>query len=301
MQSFSPAVQKAIGREQPYALVEAAVAGARASGFGGVSFDLIYGLPGQTDETWADTLSRAVSLGPDRLSVFGYAHVPWMKRNQRQIDASALPGAEARYRMLLAAGERLREAGYVPVGLDHFARPDDPLAVAERGGTLQRNFQGYSTHAGCDVVGLGASSISGFERAYAQNEKGLRAYYAALDAGRLPTSKGVALSGEDRLRRAVITELMCHLSLDVRRVEARFDLRFAEHFAGALLRLRPLEAEGLVTVTPARVTVTERGRPFLRHAAMAFDAYLDGPSATGRSATERSPSQPARPQYSQTV
>ena len=300
VQSFDPRVQAAIGREQPFRRVEEAVAEARRRGFGGLSFDLIYGLPGQTAETWADTLDKAVRLGPDRLSVFGYAHVPWMKQNQQQIDASALPGAEARYRMLLAAGDALRAAGYVPIGLDHFARPDDPLAAAERAGTLQRNFQGYSTHAGCDVVGLGASSISGFERAYAQNEKGLRAYYAALDAGRLPTARGVALTREDRLRRAVIGELMCHLALDVRAVEARYGLRFEEHFARALDELRRLEAEGLVAVRPDRIAVTERGRPFLRHAAMAFDPTLS-PPGPGVPGAPSSPSTSPRPRYSQTV
>jgi oxygen-independent coproporphyrinogen-3 oxidase len=294
VQSFDPDVQRAIGREQPFHAVEEAVLSARACGFVGVSFDLIYGLPCQTEASWAATLQQVLALSPDRASVFGYAHVPWMKRNQQRIDAAALPGAETRYRMLTAAGETLGAAGYVPVGLDHFARPEDPLAVAARTGTLHRNFQGYSTRAGCDVLGLGVSSISGFERAYAQNEKGLRRYYDALDDGRLPTTRGVALTREDRLRRAVISEIMCHLSLDVRRLEARSDIGFDEHFADALRRLQPLRAEGLVEVTADRIAVPPDARPFLRHVAMAFDAYA-APEADSSAAPA------SRPRYSQTV
>lgn len=289
VQSFDARVQEAIGRVQPYEEVEAAVRAARAHGFEGLSLDLIYGLPHQTEQTWRRTLALAAGLAPDRVSVFGYAHVPWMKRHQLRIDAAALPGPAERYAMLLAAGDVLGAAGFRAIGLDHFARPEDPLARAQEAGTLQRNFQGYSTHAGCDVVGLGASAISGYERAYAQNEKGLKPYYAALDAGRLPTARGVALSPEDRRRRAAIERLMCDLALDVPAFEARYGLRFEAHFARALERLRPLEAEGLVTVAPERIAVTALGRPFVRSVAMAFDAYLD----------EEAPAR--RPRYSQTV
>ena len=290
VQSFDPVVQRAIGRVQPYEDVARAVEAARRAGFTGLSFDLIYGLPHQTEATWRRTLDQALTLGPDRLSVFGYAHVPWMKKHQQLIDVAALPGPAERYAMLLAAGDACAEVGYRSIGLDHFARPGDPLVRAFEEKTIQRNFQGYSTHAGCDVIGLGVSSISSFERAYAQNEKGLRDYYAALDAGTLPTARGVALSPEDRRRRDAIERIMCDLALDIPAFERKYGLRFGKHFAQALGRLHALEAEGLVDVTSDRIAVTERGRPFIRSVAAAFDAYL---------ATETTA--PARPRYSQAV
>jgi oxygen-independent coproporphyrinogen-3 oxidase len=289
VQSFDAVVQEAIGRVQPFETVRQAVAWARDLGFEGLSFDLIYGLPYQTPERFAQSLDLAASLAPDRLSVFGYAHVPWMKKHQRLIDADALPDAEARLRLYALAFETLTARGYRHVGMDHFARPDDPLCQAQDAGTLHRNFQGYATHADCALLGFGASAIGGFDRVYAQNEKGLRAYYAALDAGRLPVARGLALSDEDVLRRHVITRLMCDFALDKRAVEAHFGIDFDYHFADALRQLRLLEAEGVVVLGRDRIVVPERGRPFVRNAALPFDAYLDRAGAT------------AAPRYSQSV
>ncbi len=289
VQSFDPVVQEAIGRVQPFEQVRQATEWARALGFEGLSFDLIYGLPHQTPERFARTLDLAASLGPDRLSVFGYAHVPWMKKHQQLISEEALPDPEARLRLYALAFDALTARGYRHVGMDHFARPDDPLCQAQDAGTLHRNFQGYATHAECALLGFGTSAIGGFGRTYAQNEKGLSAYYDTLDAGRLPIARGLVLSDEDVLRRHVITRLMCDFALDKRAVEVRFGIDFDAHFADALDDLAALEAAGVVVLGSDRIVVTERGRPFVRNAAMAFDAYLDRAGAT------------AAPRYSQTV
>ena len=290
VQSFDPAVQKAIGRVQPFEQVRQATEWARTLRFDGLSFDLIYGLPHQTPERFARTLDLAASLGPDRLSVFGYAHVPWMKKHQQLIDAEALPDAEDRLRLYALAFETLTARGYRHVGMDHFARPDDPLCRAQDAGTLHRNFQGYATHADCALLGFGASAIGGLGRAYAQNEKGLPAYYAAIDADRLPIARGLELDDEDVLRRHVITRLMCDFALDKRTVETRFGIDFDRHFAAALGDLAALEADGVVVLGTDHLVVPERGRPFVRNVAMAFDAYIK--QDTGASAA---------PRYSQTV
>ena len=289
VQSFDPRVQAAIGRVQPFSKVAEAVALAHYDGFRGIAFDLLYGLPHQTPETWGRTLDQALSLRPDRLSVFGYAHVPWMKKHQRLIDDAALPGPEERLRLFALAWERLTAAGYRHVGMDHFARPDDPLCLAQDAGTLQRNFQGYSTHAGCDLLGFGVSAIGGLARHYVQNEKGLPAYYGALDAGTLPVTRGLALTDEDVLRRHVIMRIMCDFALDKWAVETAFGVAFDAHFDGVLRALAELERLGVVVLGPDRIVVTEQGRPFVRNVAMAFDAYL------------RPAAQAERPRYSQTV
>lgn len=274
VQTFDPVVQEAIGRVQPYDTVAAVVASARRVGFTSLNLDLLYGLPHQTPARFARTLERAVQLAPERLAVFGYAHVPWLKRHQRLIPEDALPGPEERLELAALAAEWLTDAGYVAIGMDHYARPDDALAVAFREGTLQRNFQGYTTHAGSDLVGLGLSAISAVGAVYAQNTKGLAAYYAALDAAALPVERGLVLSAEDRLRRYVIHELMCRFVVDKRAVEAAHGVVFDQHFADALEALAELEALGVVALGPDRIAVTERGRPFVRNVAMAFDAYL---------------------------
>jgi oxygen-independent coproporphyrinogen III oxidase len=288
VQSFDPVVQEAIGRVQPFETVAGVVARARYEGIAEVGFDLLYGLPHQTPARFADTVARTIALRPDRVSVFGYAHVPWMKPHQRLIPTHLLPGPEERLALFALAHERLTDAGYVAVGMDHFARPDDPLAIAQEAGTLHRTFQGYTTHAGTDLVGLGVSAVSMFDRAYAQNVKGLPPYYAAVNAGRLPTERGLSLTDEDVLRRDVIGQLMCNFTLDRAAVEERFGISFADHFADAFDTLAELEALGVAVVGPERIEVTERGRPFVRNVAMAFDAYLPKQS-------------PSAPRYSQTV
>lgn len=280
VQSFDPLVQEAIGRVQPVGLVASITARARYEGFRGINFDLLYGLPHQTPERFARTLDTAIALEPHRVSLFGYAHVPWMKKHQRLIPEDSLPGPDARLALFAQAYERFTASGYIPVGMDHFALPDDPLAQAQAAGALHRNFQGYTTRAGdADVVGFGVSAISDLGRAYVQNHKGLLAYYRAIESGTLPTGRGLTLTAEDRLRRRVIGDLMCRLAIEKGTIEADHDIRFDEHFAEALSRLAELEALGVVVLAPERVLVTERGRPFVRNAAMAFDAYLRQPGA----------------------
>lgn len=276
VQTFDPVVQQAIGRVQPVEVVAAACGRARYEGFRGISFDLIYGLPHQSRRSFERTLREVVHLAPDRVAVFGYAHVPWMKKHQRVIDEAALPGPDQRLELADLARERLVASGYVPVGMDHFARPGDPLAVAQERGDLRRNFQGYATRGGdADVVGFGVSAISDLGKAYAQNARGLPAYYRAVASGVLPTERGVRLTDDDVLRRHVIHELMCSFRLDLASVEARFGVTFDSYFAGALDRLGELVELGLVEVGRDTIDVTEQGRPFVRNVAMAFDAYLE--------------------------
>lgn len=290
VQDFDAEVQAAIGRVQPVEMVARATEAARRLGFEGVSYDLIYGLPHQRVDRFAATVDQVIALAPDRLSVFSYAHVPWMKKHQQVIDTAWLPSPEEKLRILLMTTERLTTTGgYRYVGMDHFARPEDSLCAALDAGTMQRNFQGYSTHAGSTLYGFGLSAISQLDDAYAQNEKDLRAYYAALDAGRLPVYRGYALDADDRLRRHVIMRLMSTFALDIPEVEARYDLCFADYFADALDALRALEADGLVVCTPRQLRVTGRGRFFIRNIAMPFDAYLARRTAS------------SQPQYSQTV
>jgi oxygen-independent coproporphyrinogen III oxidase len=279
VQCFDPDVQLAIGRIQPHELVRKAVDNSRETGFSGIAFDLIYGLPHQTPERFARTLERTVSMAPDRISVFSYAHVPWMKRHQRLIDEAALPSPEAKIGLFLLAIEKLTSAGYVRIGMDHFARKGDSLAVALAGGGLYRNFQGYSTHAGLDVLALGVSGISQLDRGFAQNVKDIPAYYAAVRDGRLPTERGLVLSDDDRVRRDVINTLMCHMSIDTGVIEKRWEIDFDAYFPGVRHALQALEQDGLVRGALDRVVeVTDTGRLFVRNVAMLFDAYLKAPS-----------------------
>ena len=274
VQDLDAGVQAAIGRIQPYELVAQATEWSREAGFDGISYDLIYGLPRQTRDTFAATTEQVIELCPDRLSVFSYAHVPWMKKHQALINESELPSTEEKLLMLVDTSQRLVEAGYDFVGMDHFARPEDSLAEARRNGTMQRNFQGYSTHAGHGLLGFGTSSISQLDGAYAQNEKDLRAYYDAVDAGEPPVYRGYQLTEEDRLRREVIMSIMCRFELDERRIEDEFGVEFREHFANALEDLPELQDDGLIIRTDDGFVVTETGRYFVRNIAMPFDGYL---------------------------
>lgn len=274
VQDFDPEVQEAIGRVQPLALVEEATERARRLGFESISYDLIYGLPHQTTGRFEETIGETLRLRPDRLSLFSYAHVPQIKKHQRLIETDWLPSPAEKLRIFLMAAERLTVAGYRYIGMDHFALPEDPLCAALDAGTMQRNFQGYSTHAGTTLLGVGLSSISQTPDAYAQNEKGLPGYYAAVNARRLPIYRGYRLNEDDRLRRHVIMELMCTFALDVRAVEKAFAIDFADYFAEALSDLEPLAEDGLIDLAPDRLKVTETGRFFIRNIAMPFDRYL---------------------------
>lgn len=276
VQDFDPAVQQAINRIQPLAMTAELLSAARTTGYQSVSVDLIYGLPHQTVASFGRTLETVIELAPDRLSVFGYAHMPHLFKMQRQIDDAALPPPATRLALLGLAIEMLTSAGYVYIGMDHFARPGDELVRAQRNGTLQRNFQGYSTRADTDMIGLGVSSIGKVGDVYAQNAKDLPAYGAALEAGRLPLARGVRLTAGDRLRRDVITQLMCNLELPFAHVEAAHAIRFADHFARELETLREFGRDGLLTVAGDRLTIHPAGRMYVRNIAMAFDAYLAG-------------------------
>ncbi|WP_321783354.1 oxygen-independent coproporphyrinogen III oxidase [Paraburkholderia sp. J94] len=274
VQDFDPVVQEAVNRVQPLDMTVNVMNAAREHGFESISVDLIYGLPHQTVQSFRRTLDTILMLAPDRLSVFGYAHMPQLFKMQRQIDAAALPTPATRLALLQLVVEQLTDAGYVYIGMDHFALPTDELARAQAKRTLHRNFQGYSTRADCDLIGFGASSIGKVGDVYAQNAKELPAYGAAIDAGRLAISRGVRLSADDRLRRDIITELMCNLELRFDEFEAAYGVRFLSAFAPELERLRGFEADGLVARSSNRLEVLPAGRMFVRNIAMVFDRYL---------------------------
>jgi oxygen-independent coproporphyrinogen-3 oxidase len=272
VQSFDPRVQQAINRIQTFAETEAAVAGLRAHGVGAINFDLIYGLPHQTVASCIDTVERAVTLRPDRLSVFGYAHVPSFKRHQRKIDAAALPAIAERWAQFAAIADALVAAGYVQVGLDHFALPDDPLAEAAAAGKLARNFQGYTTDAAPTLIGLGASAIGQLPPGYVQNAVLIADYLARIADGRLPVARGYSLSRDDRLRGRIIARLMCNYEVDVADICDRFgedpDVVYP---TDALARM---EEDGLVERARYAVRVLPAARPLVRSVAAAFDAHL---------------------------
>jgi len=274
IQDFDRTVQAAINRIQSVEETRAVLDAARASGFRSTSVDLIYGLPRQTVANFRRTLEQVIELAPDRVATYAYAHLPDRFKAQRRINAADLPSAAQRLELLGLTVEMLTAAGYRYIGMDHFARPNDDLARAQEAGTLQRNFQGYSTHGDCDLIGLGVSAISHVGATFSQNERELRDYYAALEEGRLPIVRGIELDDDDILRADVIQQLMCHDRLDIAAFEARYGLDFATYFAPELERLRALAQDGLIEIRPTFLTVTARGRFLLRNIAMCFDAHL---------------------------
>jgi oxygen-independent coproporphyrinogen-3 oxidase len=279
VQDTNPRVQLAIHRIQPPVVNEQAFAWLREAGFGSINVDLIYGLPLQTPETFARTIADVLRLGPDRLSVFSYAHVPWIKPAQKIFDDRAqLPGPEEKLAMFAVAHRQLTDAGFIDIGLDHFARPDDALAIAQRAGTLHRNFQGYSTQAGASLYGFGISSISSTPDTYRQNQKSLPEWRAALDAGQLPIERGLRLTADDKRRRTVVMRLMCDRRLNFGRLSAELGVEFEREYATEIESLVELMVDGLVTTTPEGIEVTSAGVPLLRVIAMRFDArYVAGP------------------------
>jgi oxygen-independent coproporphyrinogen III oxidase len=282
VQDFDPAVQKAVHRIQPEALVRRVVAESRAAGFRSVNFDLIYGLPKQTLDSFNATLDKAIALDPDRIALYSYAHLPTVFKPQRRILDADLPSAEAKLQILTLAIGRLTRAGYLYIGMDHFARPDDELAIAQRRGRLQRNFQGYSAYPESDLIGFGLSAIGRVGPTYYQNHKRLDDYTAALDAGHLPVARGLELSHDDLLRRAVIQALACHFRLSIESIEDAYLIDFKEYFARKLADLRRLQDEGLVDLSDEWITVTPRGRLLVRIVCMAFDRYLREAQARAR-------------------
>lgn len=276
VQDTNPVVQLAIHRVQPLDQTRQAVEWLRAEGFQSVSFDLIFGLPHQTADSFARTVDEVLTLQPDRLAVFSYAHVPWIKPSQRIFEKQHnLPSTEEKLKMLATAVRKLTGAGMVYIGMDHFARADDELAIAQREGTLQRNFQGYSTRGGASIYAFGMSSISQTGDSYRQNIKELPEYRAALDAGRLPLERGVILSDEDRARRQVIMRIMCDRRLDYADMARRLGVDFKMKFAREIESLDALEADGLLQRSERGFVVTGVGALLIRVIAMRFDAYLD--------------------------
>jgi oxygen-independent coproporphyrinogen-3 oxidase len=275
VQDFEPKVQEAVHRIQPREMTEQVLGWVRELGFTSINFDLIYGLPHQTVESFNRTLDIVLALQPDRLAVFSYAHVPWVKPAQKILEQKVLPSAEVKLQLLKLVIERLTENNrYVYIGMDHFARPDDELALAQEKKQLQRNFQGYSTHGGADIYSFGMSAISQIPDAYWQNEKDLKKYYAALDAGRAPLTRGYVVSDEDKARRETIMRVMCDLSLDYTAMSQRLGFDFASHFERELESLAGFEADGLVKRCPTGLEVTDTGRLFIRNIAMCFDNTL---------------------------
>lgn len=274
VQDFDPAVQEAVNRIQPQEDTLAVLDAAREAGIPGINLDLIYGLPRQNERSFTATLEQVIEARPDRLAIYSYAHMPSVFKAQRQLDAAELPTPELKLKLLQLTVERLTAAGYVYIGMDHFAVPEDELVRAMQDGTLQRNFQGYSTRAECDMIGLGMSAIGSVGDAYAQNFKTIPQYYAALDAGRLPVWRGVELTADDRIRRTVIRTLMCEGRLDYRELGERLGIDFRRYFAAELADLVPFALDGLVQLAPEGLRLTGPGRLLMRAVAMTFDAWL---------------------------
>jgi oxygen-independent coproporphyrinogen-3 oxidase len=274
VQDFNPKVQKAVNRIQPEDMTREVLDWAHEVGFESVNLDLIYGLPHQTMASFEKTLERIIDIDPDRIAVFNYAHVPWLKKHMALIRAEDLPTPEEKLRISVRTIEMLNAAGYRYVGMDHFAKPDNELALAQQNKSLYRNFQGYTTHAGTDLYGFGITSIGQFDRMYAQNVKTLPEYYEAMDAGHLATHVGYRLSDDDLLRRDVIMTLMCDFELDKRAIEKKWNIVFDDYFPDAYERLQELVDDNLVSITDDRITVNGTGILVIRNAAMAFDAYL---------------------------
>ncbi|HWY32219.1 MAG TPA: oxygen-independent coproporphyrinogen III oxidase [Candidatus Acidoferrum sp.] len=275
VQDFDPQVQEAVHRLQPRELTQQTLDWARELGFGSVNFDLIYGLPFQTVATFTQTLETVLAMEPDRLAVFSYAHVPWIKPAQKILEQKILPSPEVKLDLLKLGIERLTAEGrYVYIGMDHFARPADELVTAQRQKTLQRNFQGYSTRGEADIYAFGMSAISQIPGAYWQNEKELPAYVAALDAGRTPLARGYVLTDDDKIRRATIMRVMCDLTLDYAAMSEKLGINFQEYFGPELAALAPFAADGLVKTRAEGLEVTNAGRLFIRNIAMTFDNTL---------------------------
>ena len=291
VQDFDPAVQAAVNRIQSVEETVAIIDACREGGMRSVNVDLIYGLPKQNHAGFSRTLDTVVAARPDRLAVYSYAHLPEMFKAQRQIDAADLPTATEKLGLLQLAIEKLTAAGYVYIGMDHFALPDDELATAQQRGGLHRNFMGYTTHADTDLVGLGVSAISHIGDSFSQNPRDLPSWQIALDEGRLPVFRGMRLTEDDQLRADLIQRLMCQGEIPIGALERRYLIDFRDYFASSLERLQPLVDDGLVRIEPDRIVSTSRGRLLLRNIAMCFDHYLDQPAHD----------QPATPRFSRAI
>jgi len=274
VQDFDERVQRAVNRIQNYELVRDRLQTARDCGVQSVNMDLIYGLPFQSVETFGRTLDKVIELRPDRLSVFNYAHLPERFKPQRRINAEDLPTPAEKLGIFQLTVERLQDAGYVYIGMDHFALESDSMVKAQQEGTLQRNFQGYSTHADTDLIAIGVSSIASIGDSYSQNSSDMETYRELIQSRQLPVVRGLLLSDEDRLRKQVITQLICHFRLDFGRIEAAWNIRFTEHFAAELAQLQEMAADDLLEIDDRSIRVKPRGRFLIRNICMVFDEYL---------------------------
>ncbi len=274
VQDVDEKVQKAVNRIQPIKETQAIIDACRENNAHSVSIDLIYGLPLQTVDGFAKTLQTAIEMNPDRMSVFNYAHLPHIFKPQRRINADELPSSEEKLEILQQSIETLTQAGYEYIGMDHFAKPNDELAIAQAEGSLHRNFQGYTTHAECDLVAMGVSSISSVHNSYSQNEKDIDGYYAAIKANRLPIIRGLSLTQDDVLRREIIQQLSCHFKLDFETIEQQFKINFSDYFEVELKDLLPMQDDDLLVLSGKSIQVTPRGRMLIRNICMVFDLHL---------------------------
>jgi oxygen-independent coproporphyrinogen III oxidase len=278
IQDFNPDVQRIVRRIQPYEQTKALFDLCRALAFESINIDLIYGLPLQTPASFLESVNKVIDLGPDRVAMFSYAHVPWLKKQQGAI-ARFVPQGMDKFQIFRTGIERFTSAGYLYIGMDHFARPDDELCVAQKNRTLHRNFQGYTTKAGADLLAFGVSSISGIDRTYAQNQRDLKDYYATIERQELPIMRGMHLNDDDIIRRSVISRLLCHCVLHKKEIESEFGIRFDEYFADEVSRLEALQTAGLANLSSDSISVTQLGRIFIRNVGMVFDKYLQKPKS----------------------
>lgn len=275
VQDFNLEVQEAINRVQSEEITRQTVEWAREFGFKSINLDLIYGLPFQTEESFALTVEKVIDISPNRIAVFNYAHVPWLKKHQGIMPAEAMPSPDERLQILKMTIEKLTDAGYEYIGMDHFAKPTDELAIAQKNNTLYRNFQGYSTKAGCDVYAFGLSAISQFQDVYAQNLKNLKDYYNRIDEGFPTTNVGYRMTFDDHVRKETINQLMCNLEIDKRKIETKFGIDFEEYFANDIPKLQTFIDEGLLENNFGKIKVIGSGILIIRNIAMCFDAYLE--------------------------
>lgn len=275
VQDFDSKVQQAVNREQSYEMVRDRLQAARQAGIDSINMDLIYGLPFQTVESFTDTLDKVIQLRPDRLSIFNYAHLPERFKPQRRINEQDLPAPAVKLDILQLTVEKLQQAGYVYIGMDHFALETDSMVKAQREGTLQRNFQGYSTHADTDLVAIGVSSIGSIGDSYSQNSSNIDDYRSSILAGELPIVRGLVMTDEDLLRKQIINQLICHFRLDTPLVELQWGINFRKYFSAEIVALQQMEQEGLLSIDNNTIEVEPKGRFLIRNICMVFDAYLD--------------------------
>ena len=278
VQDLNPIVQKAVNRVQPASMIQSVLDASRAMAFRSVHMDLIYGLPFQTTNSFMETIERVIDMTPDRLSLFNYAHLPHRFKPQRRINDHDLPAPEMKLEILQQATEKLLDQGYIYIGMDHFALPDDELAIAQEEGTLHRNFQGYTTHSHCDLIGMGVSSISQVGDTYIQNSTDEAQYYSMINEKQLPMVRGLKMTNDDKVRQAVITQLICHFKLRFSDIEEQFGIQFRDYFRDELARLEPMMADGLVSLSSDDILeVLPKGKLLIRNICMQFDHYLNQP------------------------